>query len=188
MSVIRIASRYAKSLIDLAQEKGNLDRVLEDIKYFQAVCEENGEFLRLLKSPIVSGSKKGNIFKAIFSERFDEVSNSFLAILLRKGREFYLPEIADEFMEQYRKLNNITNVKVTTAVKLSDDALAGIKKKLEESSATSSNIEITTAVNADLIGGFVIEFEDRLFDSSVAHQLEQLRKEFSKNDSIKNLN
>lgn len=188
MSVIRIASRYAKSLIDLAQEKGNLERVLEDMQYFQAVSKENGEFYRLMKSPIIKGDKKGKIFKAIFSERFDPMSNAFLDIILRKGREFYLPEIADEFLEQYRKLNNITTVKLTTAVTLSGTAIASIKKKLETSSATAANIEISTAVNPDLIGGFVIEFEDKLFDSSVAHKLDQLRKEFGKNDSIKNLN
>jgi F-type H+-transporting ATPase subunit delta len=185
MSVIRIASRYAKSLIDLAKEKGNLDRAVEDIKYFQAVCKENGEFYRLLKSPIINGTKKASIFTAIFGERFDDMTKAFLDIVVRKGRESYLPEIADEFMEQYRQLNSITNVKLTTATKLSDGAVEGIKKKLAASSATADNIEITTAINADLIGGFVIEFEDKLFDSSVAHQLEQLRKEFGKNEGIK---
>jgi F-type H+-transporting ATPase subunit delta len=188
MSVIRIASRYAKSIIDLAQEKGKLDRVVEDIKYFQAVCKSNPDFYRLLKSPIVNGTKKANIFKAIFDSRFDEITKGFLDITVRKGRESYLPEIADEFMEQYRKLNSITTVKLTTAAKLSDTALAAIKKKLEASSATASNIEITTAINPDLIGGFVIEFEDKLFNSSIAYQLEQLRKEFSKNDKIGKLN
>ncbi len=186
MSVIRIASRYAKSLIDLAQEQGKLDRIVEDIKYFQAVCKENGEFFRLLKSPIINGTKKANIFTAIFGERFDEMTKNFLDITVRKGRESNLPEIANEFMEQYRQLNKTTVVKLTTAAKLSEAAVEGIRKKLAGSSATAANIEITTAVNPDLIGGFVIEFEDKLFDSSVAHQLEQLRKEFSKNENIRN--
>ena len=188
MSVIRIASRYAKSLIDLAQEKGTLDRVVEDIKSFQKVCKENGEFHRLLKSPIIKGTKKATIFKAIFDGKFDDLTSKFLDLVVRKGQESHLVEIADEFMAQYRKLNNITTVKLTTAVKLSDTAIEGIKKKLEASSATAANIEITTAINADLIGGFVIEFEDKLFDSSVAHQLEQLRKEFGKNEGIRSLN
>ncbi len=188
MSAIRIASRYAKSLIDLAQEKNALDRVVEDIKYFQAVTEENGEFYRLLKSPIISESKKGGIFNALFSDRFNELSNAFLDIILRKGRESYLPEIADEFMAQYRQLNSITNVKLTTAVPLSESAVAKIKTKLEAASSTNDNIEITTAVNPAIIGGFVLEFEDKLFDSSVVYQLEQLRKEFGNNENIKNLN
>lgn len=186
MSVIRIASRYAKSLIDLAQEQGKLDRIVEDIKYFQAVCKENGEFFRLLKSPIINGTKKASIFTAIFGERFDEMTKNFLDITVRKGRESNLPEIANEFMEQYRQLNKTTIVKLTTAVKLSEAAVEGIRAKLAGSSATAANIEITTAVNPDLIGGFVIEFEDKLFDSSVAHKLEQLRKEFAKNEGIRN--
>lgn len=188
MSSIRIASRYAKSLIDLAKEQNNLERVLEDMKYFQSVTQENRDFYQLLKSPIISKSKKGNIFKEIFGERFDKTSNGFLDIILRKGRESYLPEIVDQFMDQYKAMNSISTIKLTTATAMSDEVVEKIKAKLQGSSSTASNIEIETKVNPDLIGGFVIEFQDKLFDSSVAHKLAKLRKEFAKNDHLKNLN
>ena len=188
MSVIRIASRYAKSLIDLAKERGTLDRIVEDIEYFQAVCTENGEFYRLLKSPIISSSKKASIFKALFDDKFDQMSKGFLDIVVKKGRESYLPEIADEFMEQYRRMNNITVAKLTSAVKLSDDVLEKIKTKLAASSATASKIELTTEIDPSLIGGFVIEFEDKLFDNSITHKLNKLQKEFGKNEGIRGLN
>ncbi|HHS95929.1 MAG TPA: ATP synthase F1 subunit delta [Phaeodactylibacter sp.] len=184
MSVIRIASRYAKSLIDLANEKGKLDKVVEDIQYFQAVSKANGEFYRLLKSPIISTDKKKNVFNAIFAERFDDLTKAFLDIILRKGREFYLADIVNEFMQQYRELQNITQVKLTTATKLSEQAIQRIKSKLQE--ATAKNIEIQTATKPELIGGFVLEFDDKLYDSSIANQLERLRKTFSNNEIIKN--
>ena len=63
----------------------------------------------------------------------------------------------------------------------SDDAVASIKSKLEESSNTYKNIEIETEVQPDLIGGFVIEFDDKLYDTSVKHKLALLRKEFQDN-------
>jgi len=177
----RIASRYAKSLIDLAQEQGKLDRVLEDIKSFQSATK-NREFYNLLKSPIINSTKKSNIFKAIFGEQFDKLSSSFLDIVLKKGREQYLAEIADEFVNQYKEINSITTVTVTTAKPLSEAGLAKIKTKLEGSADTRNNIDIITKVNPDIIGGFILEFEDKLFDSSIAHQLAMLRKEFGKNE------
>ncbi len=183
----RIAARYAKSLIDLAQEQNKLDRVLEDIKTFQSATE-NREFYNLLKSPIINASKKGNIFKALFGERFDQLSSAFLDLVLRKGREQHLDEIADEFVNQYKELKSITTVTVTTAKPLSEAGLAKIRTKLESSAATNDNIEILTKVNPDIIGGFILEFEDKLFDSSIAHQLESLRKEFNKNEIVRSDN
>ena len=186
MSVTRIASRYAKSLIDLSQEQNKLERVLEDIQAFQKATEQRDFFL-LLKSPIVNPDKKGTILKEIFSGKFDELSMAFINIILRKGREGYLPDIADEFLLQYRALKQISTVKVTTAAPLTEEGLEAIKAQLKGSSETAANVEIETAVNPDLIGGFVIEFADKLYDASVAHKLSKLRKEFTGNQYEKKM-
>ncbi len=183
----RIPSRYAKSLIDLAVEQGKLDRVLEDVKSFQSATK-NRDFYNLLKSPVVNSEKKGSIFKALFGTKFDELSSAFLDLVLRKGRESYLVDIADNFVEQYKDLKSITTVTVTTAKPLSEEGLAKIKTKLEGSADTRDNIEIITKVNPEIIGGFILEFDAKLFDNSVAHQLEVLRKEFNRSDVIPSQN
>ena len=183
MSVTRISSRYAKSLIDLAQEQNKLERVLEDVKAFQQATEQR-DFSLMLKSPIVNPDKKGTILKEIFSGKFDEMTMAFINIVLRKGREGYLPDIAKSFIEQYRAIKHITTVKVTTATPLTEAGLAAIKQQLQNSNETEANIEIETEVNPDLIGGFVIEFGDKLYDASVAHKLSQLKKEFSGNQYV----
>ena len=186
MSVQRVASRYAKSLIDLAVEQNKLDRVLEDIEGFNKALESR-DFYLLLKSPIINQGKKASIFKAIFGDQFDEMTNGFFKIILNKGRESYLPEIADEYIAQYRAIKNISTVKLTTAVPLDDAAVEKIKAKLKASSELEANIEINTSVNPDIIGGFVLEFDNKLYDASVAQKLEELKKEFSKNDFIRSL-
>ncbi len=178
MSVTRIASRYAKSLLDLSQEQNKLEKVTGDVQAFQKATEQRDFFL-LLKSPIVNPDKKGTILKEIFGGKFDELTMAFINITLRKGRESYLPEIAKEFMAQYQALKHVSTVKLTTATALSDDALNAIKVQLQGSSQTQANIEIETAVDPNIIGGFVIEFDDKLYDASVAHKLNNLRKEFS---------
>ena len=57
--------------------------------------------------------------------------------------------------------------------------MAGIKAKLEASGAVNGNVELETKVDANLIGGFVLQFGDKLYDASVANQLKKLKKEFS---------
>ena len=180
MSVTRIASRYAKSLIDLAVDGNKLDRVLEDVHSFQEVLKHR-DFYLLMKSPIVNNSKKKEIVKELFEGKYDELTMAFLNILISKNREVYLPEIADEFISQYRRIKHISKVKLTTASKLSDKAFEAIKKRLIESSVTDENVEITTKVDPDLVGGFILEFDDKIYNASIRHKLDQLKKEFAEN-------
>ena len=186
MSVSRIAGRYAKSLIDLAVEQGKLDRVLEDIKGFQSAVG-NKDFSLMLKSPIINVTKKAQIFEAIFGEKFDKMTMAFLNIILNKNREPLLGDIANEFVNQYRNFNSISTVKITTATEMSERDLNQIKERFLESSSTQENIEIVTGVDPKLLGGFVVEFDDKLYDASVAHKLELLRKEFTKNEYEKQI-
>lgn len=180
MSVQRIASRYAKSLIDLAQEQGKLDRVLEDVQSFQQVAK-NRDFLLMLRSPVVKADTKEKVFNQLFKGKYDEMTMAFLQILLRKGREAQLAEIANEYITQYKFIKHISRVKLVTASKLSDEAVKSIHDKLLASTSTDKNVELVTEVDPDLIGGFVIEFEDRLYDASIAHKLEELKKNFKHN-------
>lgn len=178
MSISRISDRYAKSLLDLAIDGNKLDVVLGDVESFQAMLESN-DLLILLKSPIVSASKKGSIFKALFEGKFNELTMTFFDVILRKGREEYLPEIAADFIKQYKIKKGITDVTLTTAVSLPDSLLEEIKAKLLDSNATESSVELETKVNSDLIGGFMVEIGDRLYDDSISHKLSELRKQFA---------
>lgn len=185
MSVQRIASRYAKSLIDLAIEQDKLEEVKGDIIAFNKATDNRDLYL-LLKSPIINPSKKQEVLKALFDGKFSKMVMSFIQIIVNKNREKFLPEIADEFITQYKAHKHISTVKLISAVPLSDESVAKIKERLVASKTTDDQIEIETSVNPELIGGYVLEFGDRLYDASVAHQLDRIRKEFTKNDHIKN--
>ena len=179
MSVSRIAGRYAKSLLDLAVEQGKLDTILGDVQSFKEATNNRDLFL-MLKSPIINTDKKRSVVNAIFGDRLDQLTSAFVNIILTKGREEYLPEICDEFVNQYRGLKNITSATVTSAVALNDATLAKIKSKImSEMTNGAGEVEVITKVDPALIGGFVIEVGDKLYDASVAHKLGKLRKEFS---------
>jgi len=178
MSVQKIASRYAKSLIDLAQENDHLERVLEDIQHFIQVCEVR-DFYLLLKSPIVNASTKKGVFERLFKESYDPLTMAFLNIILRKDREVYLEDIAKEFVQQYRDIKRIASVTITTATELRAAQLEEVRDLIATSGATYENVELSSNVDEDLLGGFIIEFDHKLYDASVAHQLDELRKEFS---------
>lgn len=180
MSVHRIASRYAKSLIDLAEEQNKLEQVKKDVSTFKEVTKVR-DFYLLLKNPIVSSDKKAAVIKKIFEGKYDELTLAFLNILVKKGREAYLPEIATEFLIQYKKIKHISTVKLTTAKPLTKAALKAIHDRLAESVRTDDIVEIETKVDPKLIGGFIMEFDGNVYDTSVSHKLEEFKKEFKEN-------
>lgn len=176
----RIASRYAKSLLSLGVEQNNLDTIYKDMLVMQETLR-NREFKMFVKSPIIHADKKQSVFAQIFGDSVSKVTTTFFNILSRKGREVYLPEMVDSFIHQYKKYNKVTEVKLTTATPIGENMLNDIKKSLEKSEATEQTVEIETHVNPDLIGGFVIEMDDKLYDASVAHKLDQIKKNFLSN-------
>ncbi len=183
MSATKLASRYAKSLIDLATEQGHLDAVQGDMLVFQEACKNN-DLKMLLKSPIVNVHKKQEIILAIFGDKFNKITIAFLNLICAKSREEYLPEIAVEFMNLYRSMNGISTVKITTAAALNDAAIEAIRAKLIDSKVVSSKLEVSTAVNPELIGGFVLEFDGNQYDASVSRQLYMLQDRFDDNEYV----
>lgn len=179
----RLAGRYAKSLIDLAIERNQLETIYNDMLYLQAVCKNSREFVTLLKSPVVTSDKKDAILKAITAGKVSEVTMTFNKLLVSKGREAGLPEIITAFIEQYKKHKGIHTVKLTTAVPVSDELKQQIIGKIQEQTAMK-NVELETAVKDELIGGFVLELGGTLVDGSIAYDLNKIKAQFLNNDFI----
>ena len=176
----RLAGRYAKSLIDLAVEKNELEKVYADMQYLQAVCKVSKEFVGLLKSPIIPIDKKSGALKAVTNGKISELTTAFNQLLINKNREFYLPEIINAFIDQYNAIKGIHKVKLTTAAPISEEMKASIVNKMK-SETKLQQIELETAVKEELIGGFVLEFNNNLVDASVQRDLRDVRKQFEKN-------
>ena len=179
----RLAGRYAKSLVDLAVERNELDAVCQDMKLILRICKSNPDFLALLRSPIIKPTAKGKIIESITKERISTLSSAFIKLLVSKNRELNLPEIADALVDQYNEIKNIHKVKITTAVPMSDSLKAAILAKVSES-ASSGTVDLETSVNDALIGGFVLETENKLLDASILRDLKDVKKQFLNNDYL----
>lgn len=173
----RLAARYAKSLIDLATERGQLEEVYADMQYLQAVCKSSRDFVNLLRSPVVKADKKENILNAITKGKISALSTAFNKLLLNKGRESDLPEIVSAFVEQYNTIKGIHKVKLTTAVPVGEDIKDDIVNKVKSATGLD-NIQLETKTDDSLIGGFVLEFNNNLVDASVLRDLKDIKKQF----------
>ena len=184
MSAIKLASRYAKSLLDLSIEKGKLEEVYSDVKTLKSVLGGSREFGLLLKSPIIHADKKIKIIETILAGKVSDLTLSFIRILVKKHRELYLNDVTLSFVSQYNAHKNITPVKIKSAVPLDEQTLNNLLEKVKRE-AGLENIELNTEVDESLIGGFVLQYEDKLFDASASKAIDLMKKELNINEFVK---
>lgn len=183
MSHNRLATRYAKSLLGLAIERNELDQAYSDMKWLQAICKSNRDFVNMLRSPVIKSDAKGKIIIAVAKDNIGKLVNTFIHLLVSKGREGSLPEIAYAFIEQYKTHKEIYSIKLTTASPVNEETkqmLIELLRKL----TNMRNIELETVVNEDIIGGFILQTNERLADASIAYDLKEISRQFENNDFI----
>jgi len=121
MAVATVASRYAKSLLDLAQEQGITETLYKDMRLFKQTVDQSRPLLLMLKNPIVRSEKKSAVLKAAFEKRLNPVTMSFLQIITKKNREPIMDAIAEAFISQYDKLKGVDRATIITTVPLTDE-------------------------------------------------------------------
>ncbi|MEZ5045567.1 MAG: ATP synthase F1 subunit delta [Chitinophagaceae bacterium] len=179
----KLAARYAKSLMDLAIEKNQLDAVYADMQAISSTCKESKDFLSLVKSPVIKADSKLKIVHAIFSGHISELSHAFMNLIIQKGREFFLPEIATAFIQQYKKKNSINEVILTTADPLDEATKQNLVEKIQAQFKNMS-IDLSTKIDPSIVGGFILEANNNLFDASILRDLKDIKKQFLKNEYI----
>jgi len=178
MSVFKVASRYAKSLIDLASEQGSLETVKADMDSFIAVLKSSTDLQAVFAKPIVPLDKKKNILDALFKDKINPNILAFFKIMINKGRGEIVYATSQEFIREYNEVKGI--VKATSAAPLSEANLAAMKDVLAKE--TNAQVILINKVDHSLIGGFVVNIGDRQIDASIAGKLNKLERYLNQNN------
>jgi F-type H+-transporting ATPase subunit delta len=173
----KVAQRYAKALFDISLETNQLEKVKEDIESIRTV--NNAELNAVLMSPVINGDKKISIFKAVFEGRISPLTISFFNLLFKKNRELALEEILVAFEGFYRKFHNVEIMEITTATPVSDEVEGYIKNSLKKTGKFENiTFEVRSKVDESIIGGFIAQIGDTIFDASIKHDLQVIKKQF----------
>ena len=186
MPNVRIAARYAKSIVDLAVEQNQLEAVCNDMKSLLQLCKSSREFYQLLRSPVIKSDTKNKIFLSVAGDHISTMVKSFVQLIMRKGREASLPEIAAAFVAQYNKIKGIHTVMLTTASPVSEALQQEIKEKVK-AAANMPEVELESLVKEEIIGGFMLEYDGNLIDASIQRDLHDIRRQFMENTFIRNI-
>ncbi|MGM0589300.1 MAG: ATP synthase F1 subunit delta [Bacteroidota bacterium] len=174
MHVTKAARRYAKALLEIAVERDELESTLKDIQFVKSTMDDSSELIVILRSPVVDPADKKAILTAIFDEHINTLTQQFMLLLTRKGREQLLHQITYAFIDHYNVHEGIIDIDVMTARALDDDQVVSFKKALEE--RTGKRVELSLSVDESLKGGAAVRIADTVIDGTVKHKLSQLEE------------
>ena len=178
MSELTVATRYAKSIIDLAEENKVLEEIRKDMELFSQTLRANHELQAVLANPIIAHNKKIKILEAIFGGKVSKVTDAFFKIMINKSRSEVLYATSKEFINQYNIIKHIVRAYVTSASPLSEVNIKQVTAELQ--AATGGTIELHTKIDPNLIGGFVLTVGDLQVDTSISSSLNRLKQDFAR--------
>ncbi len=173
MNDSKISVRYAKALLQTAIEQKCEDVVKADVESMRDCIAQSDELKAVLESPVIVDSMKIEIFEKLFAGSFCKLSMDFLKVLVKNKRENFLRIICLDYLEFYARHKNIRRVRVTSAVSISADIQASVK---ELAGAGASDVELTPVVDPGIIGGLIVQIDDKVYDASVRSQLAKIKE------------
>ena len=163
---------YAKAILDLAEQQGGADELLEELTELARYLESHPELEDLFASPLVEEDARAATIEKVFRNRASDLLVDSLQVINRKGRLGYLRAIAEAYRQELRDRRGLVDAVVRTAVPLND----GLRARLTESIGRFAGRKATLIEKVDpsLIGGMVVEVAGNKIDTSVASRLKGL--------------
>ena len=169
-----LAERYAAALFDLADERRMLDEVATNLRELRAMLHASGDFLRLIRSPILSRDQQAKAIGMV-AERagLSPLVRDFLAVVARNRRLFAVPAMIEAFLAKLAARRGEVTAEVFSAQPLSEAQLAELNEQLRRS--IGSRVSVDVRVDPGLIGGLVVKLGSRMVDGSIKSKLQRLQ-------------
>ncbi len=169
-----LAGRYAAALFELAEERGELDAVAEDLKRLRSMIDGSADLQRMIRSPVIARRDQARAIAALAAKaELSEVVQHFVGVLARNRRLFALPDMIQAYLELLAGERGEVAARVVSAKKLSERQLKSLVESLR--AAMGSAVTVDASVDASLLGGLVVRVGSRMVDSSLKTKLQQLR-------------
>lgn len=174
----RAAIRYAKAVLQHANDTNATQQVFEDMKSVHGTITASKELRNMLKSPIIKGEDKKQALLTIFKEQSD-TTKSLINVLVDNKRSDVLGGVSQSFISLYNEAKGVKVAQVTSAVALTSELETKVLAKVKELTG-SDLVTIENTIDESIIGGFILRVGDIQYNASIANQLGNIKREFSK--------
>jgi F-type H+-transporting ATPase subunit delta len=169
-----IAQVYARALFEVAVEHDALDEIHDQLDAFAGVMNDNRQVAVFFFSPYFSVTEKKEGLERAVTHANPAFAN-FLQALIERHRMPAIFRIREEFASLFDEERKLLPVQITSAVTLDDETVQGLGRRIGQQ--VDREIEISAAVDPDIIGGIVLRVGNVILDASIKNRLEQLRKQ-----------
>jgi F-type H+-transporting ATPase subunit delta len=174
-----LARRYARALLDIGKEEGRLRQVLSEVEEFAKALDGSAELREAMEASHVSREDKQAMLAAVLARSgFLPTTNSFLSLLVEKGRMNILPAILSELRRMVEEFEGIERVEVTVPMPLSAPQKDLLREVLER--RTGKKVLLEESVDPAVLGGLVVRVGSTVYDGCVRTQIQQIQENLQK--------
>lgn len=170
-----VARPYAKAAFDFALEQGQLDKWQEMLQ-FSALVSENEQVAEYLNSALASG-QIAETFLQICGEQLDQYGQNFIRVMAENKRLSVLPAVFAQFLALRAENEAVKDVTVVSASELSQAQKDKIASAMEK--RLGQKVRLTNQIDAAVIAGVIIKYDDVVIDGSSRGQLNRLNQALS---------
>jgi F-type H+-transporting ATPase subunit delta len=168
-----VTTPYADAFLQLAESSGDTEAVITQTRELLSLWQASPELRAAMVSPVLDPAAKKNVLVALFGQSVTPTFLNLLKLLADRRRIGVLDAVLERMLELHRERNGIALAKITAATPLSDDQQAQLTEKVKAVAGTDK-VEIDTAVDPSLIGGFVLRVGSKVIDASLLGQVRRL--------------
>jgi F-type H+-transporting ATPase subunit delta len=172
-----IASVYARSIFEVAQDQGKLDDVRDQLGEFADALDSNQEMQVFFFSPYFSTQEKEEGLDKVVTDA-EPILENFLKLLIEKHRMPAVFRVRRTYDELWQRENKLLPVEITSAIELDEQTVKQIGDRIGEE--TGQKIELSARVEPDILGGLVVRVGNSIIDASIRARLDTLRKQVAK--------
>jgi len=169
-----VSQRYAKALIEMAEEGKKLDKVEKDLNDLSSMIQGSVDFSETIRSPLNNQEALFKAMDAISTKaKFQDITKNFLGVLVQNRRLDILPRIIDAFNAALDERRGAITVNVEVAQDLTAKQLKDLQDAI--SKAMGKDVAVNAKVEPGILGGMVVTVGSTMIDDSVRRKLERLK-------------
>jgi F-type H+-transporting ATPase subunit delta len=168
-----LAQVYARSLFQVALEKGRLDALREQLGQFADALNDRRELAVFFFSPYFSTKEKQQSLTTLL-DGADEILLNFLSLLIENHRMPVIFRIRQEYERLWDEENKTLPVEITSAIALDEATTESLGRTIGE--RAGRKVTLAARVDPDILGGIIVRVGNSILDASIRNRLEQLRR------------
>lgn len=172
----KIASRYAKALLEAGQEQDDLESITDSLTRLQRIYLEVPELNRFFANPVIPVAEKQSLIQKQFKKGLMPLVGNLLELLIENDRLGLLPEIIEVYIQLIQAREGIAHADVTVPLSISEKQENRLRTMLEKCFGYQQ-VELNTKVDPSIIAGVIVKIGDKIIDGSYHGKLEMLRRQ-----------